>query len=98
LHCRFFPQHYAPYISDLSGIAGFRPQYTLGKPFLPFQQLMGVLPLASKALVPEAFQHLMESDQSPIIDFYPTTFEMDLNGKKNEWEALVLIPFIESVR
>ena len=36
-------------------------------------------------------------DPSPIEDFYPPTFETDLNGKKQEWEAVVLIPFIDEV-
>lgn len=35
---------------------------------------------------------------SPIIDFYPKDFESDLNGKKNDWEAVVLIPFIDEKR
>ena len=34
---------------------------------------------------------------SPIIDYYPKKFKTDLNGKQHEWEAVVLIPFIEEV-
>ena len=30
--------------------------FTLGQPFKPFEQLMGVLPEGSKDLVPEPFQ------------------------------------------
>ena len=30
--------------------------FELGSPFLPFQQLMGVLPEASKELIPVAYQ------------------------------------------
>ena len=36
-------------------------------------------------------------DTSPIIDYYPTEFRTDLNGKQQEWEAVVLIPFIQEV-
>ena len=40
----------------------------------------------------------MTSDISPVVDFYPVDFELDLNDKLQEWEAVVLIPFIEEVR
>lgn len=40
----------------------------------------------------------MTDEASPIFDYYPCNFETDLNGKKNDWEAVVLIPFIDEVR
>lgn len=43
------------------------------------------------------FQHLMTSESSPIIGYYPLDFKTDLNGKQQEWEAVVLIPFIDEV-
>lgn len=43
-------------------------------------------------------QRLMLSEASPIIDFYPPEFEFDMNGKQQDWEAVVLIPFIEEKR
>lgn len=42
-------------------------------------------------------QHLMTSEDSPIIEYYPPDFKTDLNGKQQEWEAVVLIPFIDEV-
>lgn len=43
-------------------------------------------------------QALMINDTSPIVEFYPVEFDTDLNGKLQEWEAVVLIPFIDEVR
>ena len=66
-----------------------------GKPFLPFEQLLAVLPVASKECLPAPLQWLMMAKESPIINFFPQEFEQDLNGKQQEWEAVVLIPFID---
>ena len=72
--------------------------FTLGQPFRPYQQLMGVLPDRSKKIVPSVYHDLMCNPESPIIDFYPKEFELDMNGKKMEWEAVVKIPFIDEKR
>lgn len=69
--------------------------FNLGHPFFPFEQLMAVLPPLSKDHVPPVLQDLMVDIRSPIIDFYPTNFELDMNGKKAAWEAIVKIPFID---
>lgn len=90
----YYPHHYAPYISDIKGFADLKFDFDLGTPFLPFQQLLAVLPAASKSLLPVAYQGLLTEEESPIIDYYPDDFRTDLNEKKQEWEAIVLIPFI----
>jgi len=72
--------------------------FRLGRPFRPYDQLMGVLPDRSKKIVPTAYWDLMTSPDSPIIDFYPRDFDLDMNGKKMEWEAVVKIPFIDETR
>ena len=59
---------------------------------------MGVLPDRSKKIVPTVYHDLMTNPNSPIIDFYPRDFELDMNGKKMEWEAVVKIPFIDEGR
>jgi 5'-3' exoribonuclease 1 len=85
-------------ILDVKNGLGASMDFKLGQPFRPFQQLMGVLPDRSKKIVPTAYWDLMTSPESPIIDFYPRDFELDMNGKKMEWEAVVKIPFIEEDR
>lgn len=59
---------------------------------------MGVLPDRSKTIVPAPYHDLMTNPTSPIIDFYPRDFELDMNGKKMKWEAVVKIPFIDERR
>ncbi|XP_037132370.1 5'-3' exoribonuclease 1 isoform X1 [Syngnathus acus] len=91
----FYPYHYAPFLSDIRNISELTLTFDFGKPFMPFQQLLAVLPAASMELLPECYRHLMTSETSPIIEYYPTDFGTDLNGKQQEWEAVVLIPFID---
>ena len=94
----FFQFHYSPMISDVKKGLGADMKFQLGQPFRPFQQLMGVLPDRSKKIVPQPYHDLMTNPESSIIDFYPRDFELDMNGKKMEWEAVVNIPFIEEKR
>ena len=94
----FYPHHYSPWITDIKDFSSMDLSFDKGKPFLPFEQLLAVLPLASKECIPKPLQWLMMAKESPIIDFYPTEFEQDLNGKQQEWEAVVVIPFIDETR
>ncbi|TVY82704.1 5'-3' exoribonuclease [Lachnellula suecica] len=94
----YYQYHYSPMISDV--IKGLKADvnFKLGQPFHPYEQLMGVLPDRSKKIVPTVYHDLMTNPNSPIIDFYPRDFELDMNGKKMEWEAVVKIPFIQEDR
>lgn len=51
----FYRYHYSPKISDIHRGLGANLNFTLGKPFKPYEQLMGVLPDRSKSIVPEAY-------------------------------------------
>ncbi|OQV16661.1 5'-3' exoribonuclease 1 [Hypsibius exemplaris] len=93
----YYPYHYAPYISDLKNFGTLDGTFEMAVPFKPFEQLLAVLPARSKSCLPTSFHSLFNSS-SPIYDFYPEDFATDMNGKANDWEAVVLIPFIEENR
>lgn len=94
----FYPHNYAPFISDIKNFSHLKLDFDLGVPFLPYQQLLAVLPAASRSLLPKPYQSLMIEKDSPLIDYYPVDFRTDLNGKQQDWEAIVLIPFIDEKR
>ncbi|MCJ1310727.1 hypothetical protein MMC25_004393 [Agyrium rufum] len=94
----FYGYHYSPMISDVRKGLNADMNFQLGQPFRPYQQLMGVLPDRSKKIVPPAYHDLMTNPDSPVIDLYPRDFELDMNGKKMDWEAVVKIPFIDEKR
>lgn len=91
----FYPYHYAPFISDIMNFNDVDIEFDMGEPFKPYDQLLSVLPAASSSLLPRVYRYLVTSVQSPLAKFFPVEIEYDLNGKQNDWEAVVLAPFID---
>ena len=94
----YYPYHYAPFAADFVELDQLFVKFDKGKPFKPYEQLMGVLPAASSHAIPTPFRSLMSDPDSDILDFYPEEFPIDLNGKKMAWQAVVLLPFIDEKR
>jgi len=94
----FYPHNYAPLAADMAAAGRAAVRFERGEPFRPFDQLMGVFPSASAALVPAPLRPLMTEEDSPIADFYPRDFKVDMEGKRHAWHGVVLLPFIEERR
>ncbi|KAJ1987934.1 exonuclease II Exo2 [Coemansia spiralis] len=96
----FYPYHYSPCISDLcANLPAYNiSEFVKDNPYTPYEQLMCVLPPYSRRLLPPALRPLMVDIHSPIRDMFPTSFSVDMNGKKMPWEAVVLINFVDIER
>ena len=96
---RYFPYHYAPFASDFLKVRDVPVGFDKStKPFKPLEQLMAVFPSQSRKFLPVEWQTLMLEKDSPIIDFYPLNFCVDLNGKRYEWQGVALLPFVDEKR
>ncbi|KAK7731829.1 5'-3' exoribonuclease 2 [Cytospora paraplurivora] len=94
----YYPYHYAPFAQDFVELGTLKVNFEKGRISKPYEQLMSVLPAASRHAIPEVFHDLMTDEKSEIIDFYPEDFEVDLNGKKMAWQGVALLPFIDMPR
>lgn len=48
----FYRHHFAPWITDIKDFSDMDLTFEMGIPFLPFEQLLSVLPSASKCYCP----------------------------------------------
>jgi 5'-3' exonuclease len=90
--------HKSPYFKELSEHINSISDnfiFTNNDPLTPFEQLLAVLPPKSCKLLPVQFRTLMLQKDSPIIEFYPEEFSVDIDGKKYEYEGHVILPFID---
>lgn len=85
--------HYSPFFSDLAPhFKTFKSKLNYNtKPNEPFKQLLGILPPKSSHLLPQPLGKILETDLS---NYCPETFEIDYSGKREKWEAIILIPYM----
>jgi 5'-3' exonuclease len=90
----YFPYLYAPFLSDFESVmTNYKcPRFDTHSHVPPFLQLMVVLPCSSADLLPDELSTLMTSTTSPLVSYYPKDFEVDMAGKKQDWEGIVLLP------
>jgi len=96
----FYPYYYAPFALEI-GQEAANVEVDFSEethPFRPFEQLLSVLPKASSQFLPDVYADLMLNPESPISDFYPENFEIDMEGSKRSWQGVVKLPFIDEER
>jgi 5'-3' exonuclease len=93
----FFQYHYAPPASVLAEhIDTFKfVKYSHSVPTSPFIQLLSVLPPKSASLIPQPLCNLLTSESTPLKSFYPEEFEIDIAGKRKEWEGIAILPIVD---
>jgi len=92
----YYQYDYAPPANIIAeNILTFKfPKYKKTVPLLPFQQLIAIMPPKSSNLLPEPLNKLLKEDDSPMKEYCPEDFEIDLAGKKNDWQGIVRLPII----
>ena len=91
-----YKYHYAPPASILAKY--FKTftftEYKHTTPSTTYQQLLCVLPPKSAKLIPQPLCNLLTDNDSPLKEHCPDVFEIDLSGKRKEWEGIVLLPTV----
>ncbi len=92
-----FPHHYAPFAHTIAKFIGsFKfPTYSQTQSTVPFIQLLSVLPPKSSHLLPKPLNTLLSSTNSPLSKYCPDNFNIDLSGKRAEWEGTVILPIVD---
>ena len=94
----YYPYRAAPCLRELCQYLNNRIYNTVFKettPYTPIQQLMLVIPIFSKDLLPKSYSHLLNVECSDLVEFYPIDFKLDrLN---NIWfhECNPIIPILK---
>ncbi|XP_077868464.1 uncharacterized protein LOC102808191 [Saccoglossus kowalevskii] len=88
----FYPYHYAPFAMDFKNITHLQNDFEVGEPLKPLEQLMAILPPSNDHLLPITWRPLMigEPGDSPIRDFYPGDFEIDLSGHITVFASVIV--------
>lgn len=73
-------------------------QFPLSRPISTEEQMLSILPPGSVGLLPTHLQELMTSSTSPIRDFYPNSFNIEMSYMRFFHETIPQLPPIELSR
>lgn len=88
----YYPYHFAPFMADLALVKNISITFAKSKPLRPMEQLLAVLPPLSKDLLPECLHKIFEK----FKDMYPSDFKVDMFQKCMDWQAIAILPFLNT--
>ncbi|UKJ90179.2 5'-3' exoribonuclease 2 [Theileria orientalis] len=69
-------------------------KFDKGKPITPYEQLMLVLPRQSAHFLPSVFSDLITEQESPLYQYYPIHFDVDMDNTNVPWGGITLLPSV----
>ncbi len=92
-----YKHHYAPFAGMLAKTLETydMPFFRADKPNPPFLQLLTVLPPRSSELLPAPLNAILSDKTLEISKYFPEEIEIDLTGRRKEWEGITIIPFVD---
>ena len=93
----FCPMHHAPTAYHLAQQAdGYSlTPWDKSSPSTPLLQLLSVLPPKSAKLLPESMREILLEETSAFAPYCPQVFDIDLSGKRKEWEGIAMLPYVD---
>ena len=99
-----YRNHYAPLLSDIAFVAAkvkIEPESYYFNPTAlqinPVHQLLAIIPLQAKDLLPQEVLHLARPD-SIIADYFPLSVVIERDGLNTDWQGTVLVNFVDMSR
>ena len=92
-----YPVHYAPLMKHMSSAirdSRFKHVNFINNTAMsPFRQMMCVIPPLSKNILHRDLRFVY--DHPSLQEYYPASFKVDYEGKKQEWQGVAVLPFID---
>tara|TARA_B100000401_G_scaffold223311_1_gene151114 strand:+ start:2201 stop:3916 length:1716 start_codon:yes stop_codon:yes gene_type:complete len=91
----FYPYYYGPFLSDLSKYCKkFKfTEFEVNTPVSPYLQLLSVIPPQCSDILPSPLDKI--TTDVKLRDYFPKDFDIDLSGKRREWEGIAIVPFVD---
>lgn len=91
----YYPMHFAPLAQDIAETlrrhSDVEFNFEIGHARKPLEQVMAVLPPSSSDSIPKPLHKIFDE----LPDNYPNTVTVDMFGKTQTWQGVVILPFID---